>query len=199
MKKIKNLFFITIALLTITSCSSGVVETIKSAEVVSTPLDIANNFSEENFQSTDSLEETLNLYKEDEPLEEIVEDELSKLTSKAYDDIDYDLTKMSSTMIYSQIYDMQVTPEDYIGKIIRVRGTFSLYIDAKTGKEYHSIVVADALSCCASGLEFEVPVDREKVGETLAIGQEIIITGSYDTYKEGIINYSVLRDAELQY
>ncbi len=42
-------------------------------------------------------------------------------------EIDVDLTQLSSTMVYSEVYNMINTPEDYIGKTVKMSGTFNLY------------------------------------------------------------------------
>lgn len=34
------------------------------------------------------------------------------------DNFDVDLTKLSSTMVYSKVYNMMFTPENYIGKTV---------------------------------------------------------------------------------
>ena len=50
--------------------------------------------------------------------------------------IDIDLTGFSSTMIYAEVYNMMVSPEDYIGKTIKMNGLFSYYHDEDTDNEY---------------------------------------------------------------
>ena len=53
-------------------------------------------------------------------------------TQKA-ESIDVDLTKLSSTMVYSEVYAMMTAPGDYIGKQVKMNGQFALYqaTDAK--------------------------------------------------------------------
>ena len=49
----------------------------------------------------------------------------SKTTTKATEttteakSVDLDLTKLSSTVVYSEVYNMLITPDDYKGKIIK--------------------------------------------------------------------------------
>ena len=43
--------------------------------------------------------------------------------------VDVDLTKLSSTMVYSEVYNMVNTPEDYTGKTVRMTGSFNLWHD----------------------------------------------------------------------
>ena len=43
------------------------------------------------------------------------------------DGVDVDLTRLSSTMVYSEVYNMMYTPGDYIGKTIKMTGQFVYY------------------------------------------------------------------------
>ena len=47
--------------------------------------------------------------------------------------VDIDLTKLSNTMVYSQLYNMVVSPDKYIGKTVRLRGKYGVY-DGESGK-----------------------------------------------------------------
>ena len=65
-------------------------------------------------------------------------DELSKETESTIKDtediqktkgiVDYDLTQMSSDLVYATVYQMMVTPEEYEGKMFRIDGNFMLHI-----------------------------------------------------------------------
>ena len=74
--------------------------------------------------------------------------------------IDIDLTALSSTMVYSEVYNMMVTPENYIGKTVKMRGQLEIAqpLDADGNPDpqriYFSCVIADATACCAQGIEF---------------------------------------------
>ncbi len=68
--------------------------------------------------------------------------------------IDVDLTSLSSTMVYSEVFNMMYEPEDYIGKTIRMEGIFSAYHDKNTGNDYYSCIIQDATACRAQGMEF---------------------------------------------
>ena len=45
--------------------------------------------------------------------------------------VDVDLTVLSSTMVYAEVFNMMLSPDDYIGKTIRITGIFSVYQDPK--------------------------------------------------------------------
>ena len=69
-------------------------------------------------------------------------------------DVDVDLTKMSSTIVYSEVYNMLAYPERYIGKTVRVSGEYYASYYEETGAYYHYVIIADAAACCEQGMEF---------------------------------------------
>ena len=92
---------------------------------------------------------------------------------------------------------MMSKPNEYVGKTVRMNGTFSVYHDAATDQYYFSCVVADATACCAQGIEFTVdgysyPDDYPDEGTF------ITVTGVFDTYQEGNYTYCTLRNAEMK-
>lgn len=111
-----------------------------------------------------------------------------------------DLTKMSTTAIYSEVYNMMYSPKDYTGKKIKIEGIFSSGEDAETKKRYTYCVIQDATKCCQQGLEFtwkgthKYPNDYPKEGEI------IVVEGVFETYKNkksDKIQFCRLKDAEV--
>ena len=115
--------------------------------------------------------------------------------------VDYDLTQMSSDMVYATVYQMMVTPEEYEGKTFRIDGNFYATYYEATKKYYFYCIIQDATACCAQGMEFiwddgshiypdEYPEDNV----------EIVVEGTFETYREdGDENlYCRLSDAILQ-
>jgi hypothetical protein len=102
-----------------------------------------------------------------------------------YDVIDIDLTTMSSDMIYSTVYQMMMTPNDYIGKIVKIKGTFNSNFIQETNKNYYVVLVEDATACCSQGIEF-IWNDDEMIypDDYPELGEEIVITGEFQTYME---------------
>lgn len=111
--------------------------------------------------------------------------------------VDIDLTAMSSTMVYSEVYQMMVIPEEYLGKSVKMRGTFALYQDEATGQNYYACIIQDATACCAQGIEFELEGDYTYPDDYPARGTEITVEGIFDTYYDGDFRYCTLRNAEL--
>lgn len=96
-----------------------------------------------------------------------------------------DLTGMSSTMVYSYVYNMVTTPDSFIGQRFRLRGTYDEQLWDVTGLTYHYLVIADAASCCAQGLEFVLPAEATYP----QIGEEFEISGIFGTYVENGTTY----------
>ncbi|MCR4604765.1 MAG: hypothetical protein K5639_02075 [Eubacterium sp.] len=109
--------------------------------------------------------------------------------------VDVDLTLLSSTMVFSEVYNMMVSPEDYMGKIIRMEGQYVPYHDDKTGKDYFACIIQDATACCSQGIEFDLTKDYSYPKDYPKEGDDICVTGRFNTYKEGDSIYSVLENA----
>lgn len=110
--------------------------------------------------------------------------------------IDIDLTILSSTMVYAEVYTMVFAPDDYIGKTIKMNGLFASTHSEVTGKYYFACIVQDATACCAQGIEFVPAGDFTYPDDFPEDGTEVTVTGVFDTYKEGEYTYATLRDAE---
>ena len=118
--------------------------------------------------------------------------------------IDIDLTALSSTMVYSEVYNMMVTPENYIGKTVKMRGQLEIAqpLDADGNPDpqriYFSCIIADATACCAQGIEFVLAGEHEYPGDYPHPGAEITVSGTFRTYEEDGYIYGQLYDAEMQ-
>lgn len=112
-------------------------------------------------------------------------------------DVDVDLTAMSSTMVYSEVLNMQQSPEQYMGKTVRMQGPFNV---TEVGENrYFACVIADATACCATGIEFEWAGDHSYPGDYPEPNTEITVVGTFTTYMEGESRYLQLKDADVQF
>ena len=68
--------------------------------------------------------------------------------------LDLDLTKLSGTMVYSEVYNMRYEPDGYYGMRVRIAGIFSAYPNPETGEYYYNCIIPDATACCSQGLQF---------------------------------------------
>ncbi len=96
---------------------------------------------------------------------------------------DLDLTKMSVAMIYSQIFNMLIMPEEYVDKTIKVKGAFEIYPNEKGEIDFFTLTVMDATACCKEGIDFIWAGNHTYPDDYPKEGQEITITGSYKSFE----------------
>ena len=111
------------------------------------------------------------------------------------DGIDIDLTQMSSTAVYAEVYGMMVMPDDYVGKTVKASGEFGAYQDPNTGNYYFGIIVYDALACCSQWIEFVLAGNSSYPEDYPARGASATVVGEFQTYMEGQSEYCHLVNA----
>lgn len=111
--------------------------------------------------------------------------------------VDLDLTTMSSTMVYSEVFNMVTTPENYIGKTVKMRGTYMYYYDEKPDHYYFFCLISDAMACCSQGIEFSLTKDYHYPEDYPKPDDEIAVVGVFDSYEEEGNTYCILRNARL--
>lgn len=71
------------------------------------------------------------------------------------DMIQVDISRLSETMAYAQMFTIVTKPAEYVGQTTRVKGTYVPIQDpTREGLYYHFLVVADMQACCEIGVEF---------------------------------------------
>lgn len=110
-------------------------------------------------------------------------------------DIDIDLTRLSSTMVYSEVYNMMNSPENYVGKMVRMNGKLAVYKYPE--RNYYTCIIKDATACCQQGMEFLWAGNHKYPDDYPNEGDGIIVTGVFDIYYEGENKYVQLKDASL--
>ena len=108
------------------------------------------------------------------------------------ENVDVDLTKLSSTMIYSEVFNILQTPADYRGKTFKIRGTYMVSHDPQKDEYHHACVIYDATACCMQGMDFEL-VDENYPSPD----GEITLLGRFDTYTIQKIDNPILKDAKV--
>lgn len=107
--------------------------------------------------------------------------------------IDVDLTMMSGTVVYAQVFDMVSQPEFYIGQTVRMHGVFAMAEGAD--RNYYACVIADAAACCAQGIEFVLQGSPSFPDDYPELGTRITVQGTFDTYMEDGVRYCQLINA----
>ncbi|WP_049945923.1 hypothetical protein [Butyrivibrio sp. LC3010] len=121
------------------------------------------------------------------------EDNTESVELKPDPSVDVDITVLSATMVYSEVYQMMYYPENYIGKTIKMDGLYDHYHDDNSGNDYYACIIQDATACCAQGIEFQLsdgnyPADTEDF---------VTVIGTFKTYEENGTTYCTLADAKL--
>ena len=160
-----------------------------------------DNNSGKKFDSGNSVDNVINsqIEKEEKKEEELetsteTESEVSMDTSEkqtevaeqeSKTEVDFDLTDMSSDMVYATVYQLMVAPEQYVGKTFRMEGVFYASYYELTQKHYYYCIIQDATACCAQGMEF-VWEDGSHIypDEYPKDYTEIIVEGTFETYRE---------------
>ncbi|MCR4739538.1 MAG: hypothetical protein K5886_04665 [Lachnospiraceae bacterium] len=144
------------------------------------------------------------LIPEDPAIPEQVDELIPAPTSEPAPDISgqtgdecIDLTVLSATMVYSEVYNMMYYPENYVGKTVRMSGIYTVYRDEITDRLYHACIISDATACCSQGIEFELTDDYSYPEDYPDEGGQICVEGVFDTYREGEYEYCTLRNAKM--
>lgn len=169
MKKIIGVIFIICMMMIMVSCGNNK-EEVMLEEVGTLEEETENIESDDSIQNNDEPEET--------------------------DGIDIDLTTLSSTMVYAEVYEMYMYPDEYTGQIVKMEGAFNIYEEPNTGVIYFSVIIEDALGCCAQGIEFELAGDYTYPDDYPENGTEVTVVGEFDLYEEYGTLYCRLREAE---
>lgn len=117
--------------------------------------------------------------------------------AQASGELDVDLTTLSSTMVYSEIYNMMYEPDRYVGKRIKMNGQFAVYGNPNTGAVYTACIIMDATACCSQWLEFVLAGEHSYPADYPELGTEITVVGTFQTYEENGYMYCHLVDAEM--
>ena len=125
-------------------------------------------------------------------------------TQTSADGVDVDLTVLSSTMVYSEVYNMlYFYPEDYYGKNVKMTGQFNVYqwvdesgIVADMPVAY-ACIISDATACCAEGVEFVLEGDYTYPDDNPELGTEITVIGEFQSYEENGVTWYHLVNARM--
>lgn len=164
--------------------------------------DAGNDASSSNEKSSASAE-SIPTPKEQKTPDEQQTPEEPEQTQTSADGVDVDLTVLSSTMVYSEVYNMLYNdPAHYFGKTVKAKGTFSLYQLVTDGvlqpdPVAYACIIADATACCAEGMEFVLEGDYTYPDDYPELGAEITVIGEFQSYEENGMTWYHLVNARL--
>lgn len=123
--------------------------------------------------------------------------ELSQKSEPVSNKVDLDLTQMNANMIYAEVFNMLIEPENYENKNIKISGYFNIFTNENTNEKYYAIIIPDALECCQQGLEL-VWLGEHSLDEYPSQGEKITIVGRYTIRElENGITYNYLAVSEI--
>lgn len=113
--------------------------------------------------------------------------------------VDHDLSNMNANMIFAEIFNLVLMPDEYIGRTFRMKGNFAVYVNEASGNKYFSIIIPDATQCCQQGIDIICLGDMKYPEDFPKIGSEIMVTGQFNsiTTDEGLsFNYLVMSEED---
>ena len=164
--------------------------------------DAGNDTLSSNEEASASAE-SIPTPKEQETPDEQQTPEEPEQTQTSADGVEVDLTVLSSTMVYSEVYNMLYNdPAHYLGKTVKAKGTFSLYQLVTDGvlqpdPVAYACIIADATACCAEGMEFVPEGDLTYPEDYPELGAEITVIGEFQSYEENGMTWYHLVNARL--
>ncbi len=103
--------------------------------------------------------------------------------------VDIDLTGFSANMLYAEVYNIGISPEEYSGKVIKLTGEFARFpqdVDQNgnptSDEEIFVCIISDAMACCATGIEFMPEKGSSFWTSYPKAGEKITVTGLCDVF-----------------
>ena len=143
-------------------------------------------------ESTAVSETTSSLASEETTVSESTTETMAESSNDEYD---IDLTIDNADLIYAEVFAMVYTPEDYVGKTVKMKGQFVFYYDEEAGMYYYACLIKDAMACCAQGLEFIPAGDCVYPDDFPPAMTEINVTGTFNILEDNGETYVALTDA----
>ncbi|MDO4938573.1 MAG: hypothetical protein Q4E54_01260 [Lachnospiraceae bacterium] len=203
MKRIKVTLLISVIIAVLTGCGDNSASKSQSASANSVSSVMQQQMNQTDTEQQPEQNAETQQSTQDSEMLQAVNSEVTTAEKKTTgtSDVDVDLTALSSTMVYSEVYNMLDLPEDYTGKTVRMNGQFALYQAYDENGEpvpdqiYYACVIADATACCQQGLEFVLAGNYTYPDDYPELGSEITVVGEFQTYMEDDYQYCHLIDA----
>lgn len=93
------------------------------------------------------------------------EDDTKEVLKNNEEDDIIDLTKLSDSMVYAELYVILTNPQEYLGRMISMKGEYFEYFNEVSDSYNFFVLTTDEDGCCQTGLEFVVDNDKIKYPE----------------------------------
>ena len=192
----RNLFgFVIIMMMVVMLTGCGNTDS-KAPQVIQNQMQEADNKKSKSESTKETEEDKSSEISEKLPTEVVTDNNTEGRTTDG--NVDVDLTKLSSTMVYSEVYNMMYTPENYIGKTVKMSGMFVAYTNQDQSQFYPAVIIADATACCSQGLEFVLEGNPSYPEGYPEMETEITVVGTFETYEEDGNTYCRLKNAKIE-
>ena len=114
-----------------------------------------------------------------------------------------DLTVLSATMVYAEVFNMMAAPEEYVGKTVKMRGLFSkgqLYAgdgSLNDGGQVFACIIQDATACCAQGIPFDLSGNHTYPQDYPELGTQITVQGTFERHSQDGMEFYRLGNAQM--
>ncbi len=123
------------------------------------------------------------------PTEIAISESVFSSQTSEYEMVDVDLTTLSSTMVFSQTFNMLVDPTPFLGQVVRMQGSYIVYADGAK-----ACLISDEGGCCQEGIHFSL---KEGIAYP-ELNTQITVVGTFGTYEFNGMTYCRLYDAVLE-
>ena len=202
LEKIISVCFALYICVSMSGCGNTVEDTVQEKKIVVSSPSVSDILDEKTATASpveSSIDAVLKDDQENFSADESIEsgDAKTPSTISSPESSNVDLTVLSATAVYGEVYNMMYYPEKYIGKTVTMEGLYSDYLDEATGNHYHACIIMDATACCAQGIEFILTDDYKYPDDYPKEGDNITVEGIFDTYEEEGGLYCTLKEASL--
>lgn len=108
-----------------------------------------------------------------------------------------DLSDMSYTMAYAQVYSMVMAPKRHQGETLKIKGSYYGF-QTQEGQDVHLILIIDEAGCCEVGMEFQITGNLAWPQDYPPNNSIILLTGLMDIIHHGDNPYPLLVANEIQ-
>jgi len=112
------------------------------------------------------------------------------------DSVDVDLTNLGGTLLSAEIINIMRNSGEYLGKAIKVTGSYQNGFYAPTGRYYHYVITKDGDDCCREGFEF-MWGDHLFPDDFPQMQEQIEVTGVFSKYEERGLTFYYLEVDDL--
>ena len=87
-------------------------------------------------------------------------------------------------MLFAEMANMTLMPEEYDGKVIKIKGQFSFYEKPKTKEVCYIVFSMDQTTCCGQAIDFILHDPAAHPEKEIAPDSDVTVIGRFEIYEE---------------